>query len=98
MRLYPIKMRYLVEPRDRIYVKGYGFSSFAKNIGKNVSNKYGKKILNSAKESTTDAIKAASKTAIQKKQKQLVIELVTKLLIKKQMHQKIYITLAKWLC
>ena len=95
MRLYPIKMRYLVEPRDRIYVKGYGFSSFAKNIGKNVSNKYGKKILNSAKESTTDAIKAASKTAIQKKQKQLVIELVTKLLIKKQMHQKIYITLAK---
>ena len=95
MRLYPIKMRYLVEPRDRIYVKGYGFSSFAKNIGKNVSNKYGKKILNSAKESTTDAIKATSKTAIQKKQKQLVIELVTKLLIKKQMHQKIYITLAK---
>ena len=95
MRLHPIKMRYLVEPRDRIYVKGYGFSSFAKNIGKNVSNKYGKKILNSAKESTTDAIKAASKTAIQKKQKQLVIELVTKLLIKKQMHQKIYITLAK---
>ena len=95
MRLYPIKMRYLVEPRDRIYVKGYGFSSFAKNIGKNVSNKYGKKILNSAKESTTDAIKAASKTAIQKMQKQLVIELVTKLLIKKQMHQKIYITLAK---
>ena len=95
MRLYPIKMRYLVEPRDRIYVKGYGFSSFAKNIGKNVSNKYGKKILNSAKESTTDAIKAASKTAIQKKQKQLVIELVTKLLIKEQMHQKIYITLAK---
>ena len=95
MRLYTIKMRYLVEPRDRIYVKGYGFSSFAKNIGKNVSNKYGKKILNSAKESTTDAIKAASKTAIQKKQKQLVIELVTKLLIKKQMHQKIYITLAK---
>ena len=95
MRLYRIKMRYLVEPRDRIYVKGYGFSSFAKNIGKNVSNKYGKKILNSAKESTTDAIKAASKTAIQKKQKQLVIELATKLLIKKQMHQKIYITLAK---
>ena len=43
MRLYPIKMRYLVEPRDRIYVKRYGFSSFAKNIGENLSNKYGKK-------------------------------------------------------
>ena len=95
MQLYRIKMRYLVEPRDRIYVKGYGCSSFAKNIGKNLSNKYGKKILNSAKKFTTGAIKAASNTAIQKKQKQLVIELVTKLLIKKQMHHKIYITLAK---
>ena len=33
-----IKMRYSIEPRDRIYVKGYGFLSFAKNIGKNLSN------------------------------------------------------------
>ena len=24
-----IKMRYSIEPRDRIYVKGYGFLSFA---------------------------------------------------------------------
>ena len=38
-------MRYLIEPRDRIYVKGYGFLSFAKNIGKNLSNKYGQKLL-----------------------------------------------------
>ena len=36
-----IKMRYSIEPRDRIYVKGYGFLSFAKNMGKNLSNKYG---------------------------------------------------------
>ena len=28
-----IKMRYSIEPRNRIYVKGYGFLSFAKNIG-----------------------------------------------------------------
>ena len=27
-------MRYSVEPRDRIYVKGYGFLSFAKNMDK----------------------------------------------------------------
>ena len=27
-------MRYSIEPRDRIYVKGYGFVSFAKNMGK----------------------------------------------------------------
>ena len=27
-------MRYSVEPRDRIYVKGYEFLSFAKNMDK----------------------------------------------------------------
>ena len=61
-----IKMRYSIEPRDRIYVKGYGFLSFAKNMGKNLSNKYGQKLLDSAKKSTTDPIKTASKRAIQK--------------------------------
>ena len=34
-------MRYSVQPRDRIFVKGYGYLSFAKNmcktIGKNIS-------------------------------------------------------------
>ena len=69
-----IKMRYSIEPRDVcnvwrdvwIYVKGYGFLSFAKNMGKSLSNKYGQKLLDSAKKSTTDAIKTASKRAIQK--------------------------------
>ena len=28
-----IKMRYSIEPRGRIYVKGYGFMPFAKIIG-----------------------------------------------------------------
>ena len=51
------KMRYSIEPRDRVYVKGYGFLSFAKSLGKNVSNKYGQKLLDSTKKSTTDAIK-----------------------------------------
>ena len=59
-------MRYSIEPRDRIYVKGYEFLSFAKSMGKNLSNKYGQKLLDSAKKSTTDAIKTASKRAIQK--------------------------------
>ena len=59
-------MRYSIEPRDRIYVKGYGFSSFAKNMGKSLSNNYGQRRLDSAKKSTTDAIKTASKRAIQK--------------------------------
>ena len=59
-------MRYSIEPRDRIYVKGYGFLSFTKNMGKRLSNKHGQKLFDSAKISTTDAIKTASKRAIHK--------------------------------
>ena len=55
-------MRYSIEPRDRIYVKGYGFMSFARSM----SNKYGKKLVDTAKKSATDAIKTASKRAIRK--------------------------------
>ena len=47
-------------------MKGYGFLSFAKNMGKNLSIKYGQKIFDSAKKSTTDALKTTSKRAIQK--------------------------------
>ena len=75
-------MRYSLELRDRIYVKGYGFMSLAKNIGKNLSNKYSKKILNTPRKSATDAIKTASQRAIKKLQSQQVIWLVIKLLIK----------------
>ena len=66
-------MRYWIEAKNRIYVKGYGFLSFAKNMGthatkiaKNLSNKYSQKLLDSAKKSTADATKTASKRAIQK--------------------------------
>ena len=66
-------MCHSIEPKDRMYVKGYGYLPFAKNIGayatkfaKNMSNKYSQKPLDSAKKSTTDAIKTASKKAIQK--------------------------------
>ena len=59
-------MRYSIEPRDRIYVKEYGCLSFAKNMGKILSNKYGQKLLDSTKISATDAMKTASKRAIQK--------------------------------
>ena len=58
-------MRYSVEPKDRIYVKGYEFLSFAKNMGNNLSNKHGQKLLDSAKKSARNAIKTASKRAIQ---------------------------------
>ena len=55
-------MRYSIEPRDRVYVKGYGFLSFARSM----SNKYGNKLVDTAKKSAADAIKIASKRAIQK--------------------------------
>ena len=56
-------MHYSVKPKDRIYVKGYGFLSFAKAL----SNKCcSQKLLDSAKKSTTYAIETASKKAIQK--------------------------------
>ena len=40
--------------------------SFAKNIGKNLSNKYCQELIDTAKKSETDAIKLASKRAIKK--------------------------------
>ena len=58
-------MRYSIEPRDickRIYVKGYGFLSFAKSL----SYKYRQKLLDSTKKFATEAIKTATKKAIQK--------------------------------
>ena len=55
-------MKYLIEPRDRIPVKGYVFLKFAKNL----SNKYSQNLIDTAKKSTTDAIKTSLKRAIQK--------------------------------
>ena len=43
-------MRYLIEPRERRYIKGYGFLSFATNF----SNKYGKKLMNTAIKTDTN--------------------------------------------
>ena len=59
-------MRCSLEPRDRICGKGYGFLSFAKSMGKSLSNKYSQKLFDSTKKYTIDAIKTASKRAIQK--------------------------------
>ena len=61
-----IKIRYSIEARDRRYAKDYGFLSFAQSIGKNISNTYSQKLLDSAKKSATGAKKASSKRAIQK--------------------------------
>ena len=59
-------MRYSIDPRDKRYVKSYGFLSFAKNTDKNIRCKYSQKFVDSAKKSATDAIKTALQRAIQK--------------------------------
>ena len=56
-------MCYSIEPRNRRYVKSYGFLFFAKNIGKNISSKYTcQKLVGSAKIS----VKNAKKNLLQK--------------------------------
>ena len=64
--LLHIKIKNSIEPSDRMYVKGYGFLSFAENMGKQLSNKYSQKLLDSTTKSTTDAIKTAPKRALEK--------------------------------
>ena len=59
-------MRYSTEPRDRVYVKGYGFMSFARSM----SNKYGKKLVDTVTKFATDAIKLLLKEQYKKLQKQ----------------------------
>ena len=56
-------MRYLLEPRDRIYVKGDGFMSFARSMRINMERHL---LQDTAKKSAADAMKTASKRAIQK--------------------------------
>ena len=54
-------MRSSLEPTHRLYLKGYGFMSFARSM----SNECGKKLVDTAKKSATDAVKTASKRVIQ---------------------------------
>ena len=61
--------RYSVQSRDRIFVKGYGFLSFAKtmdknigqNISKNLNGKHSQKLLDHSKQSAKNALKPTSK-------------------------------------
>ena len=36
--------RYSVQPRNRMFVKGYGILSFAKNMGKNIDKNISKNL------------------------------------------------------
>ena len=49
--------RYSIELRTTKYVKGYRFLSFARNL----SNKYGKQLLNTTTKTGLDALKTSSK-------------------------------------
>ena len=57
-------MRYSIEPRDRVYVKGYGLLSFANNMARNLSNMV--KNISIVLKNLQKTIKAASKRAIPK--------------------------------
>ena len=67
-------MHYSVQPRDQIFVKGYGSLSFAKNMGrnigrnltKNLSGKYSQKLLDHTKKSATDPLKTIIKKSSSK--------------------------------
>ena len=67
--------------RYPIFVKGYGFLSFAKNmaenigknINKNISGKYNQKLLDHTEQSAIYALKISSKRIALKRQNQQVI-------------------------
>ena len=64
-------MCYLVQPRDRIFVKNYGYLSSTENMGKNIGENISKnlirkccqKLLDHAKQSGTEVLKTTKKTA-----------------------------------
>ena len=62
-------MRYSIEPRERRYVKGYGFMSFARNF----IDKYGKSLMDKGINVSKKFSKTAGKKILKKKQKQLEI-------------------------
>ena len=54
--------RYYLEPRTRKYVKGYTFLSVVRNL----CNKYGKQLLDTAAKTGLDALKTASQKVVHK--------------------------------
>ena len=66
-------MPYSIQPRDQVFVKGYGFLLFAKCMGKNIgkiisknlSGTYSQELLDHVKKSATDALKTTSEKVFQ---------------------------------
>ena len=57
-----MKQCYSIEPRTKKYVKGFEFSSFARNL----SNKYWKKLLDTLTKRGLDLLKSTSKKVFNK--------------------------------
>ena len=55
-------MRYSIEPKKRIYVKGYGFMSFARNF----SDKYSKSLIDKGIDVSKTFAKTAGKRILKK--------------------------------
>ena len=62
-------MRYSIDPKKRIYVKGYGFISFAINF----SDKCSKSLIDEGIDVSKTFAKTAGKRILKKVQKQQVI-------------------------
>ena len=59
-------MHYSIEPRERRFVKGYGFMSFARNF----RDKYSKSLMDKGIDVSKDFAQAAGKKCLKKQQKQ----------------------------
>ena len=59
-------MRYSIEPRERRYVKGYGFLSFARNF----SDKYSKSLMNKRIDVSKQFAKTAGKKILKETAKE----------------------------
>ena len=59
-------MCYSIEPTERIYVKGYGFLSFARNF----SDKYSKSVMDKGIDVSKKFTKTVGKKYLKKQQKQ----------------------------
>ena len=91
-------MRYSVQPRGQIFIKDYGFLSFAKTVGKKIcknksktlSSKCSEKLLDHPNQSALNALKTPSKRAIQTTAEATVISLAIKYLTELQKSQNPY--------
>ena len=87
---------YSIKPRHQIFVKGYGFFSFAesmrkhidKNISKNWSSKYSQNLFYNTNKPATDAIKTTLKRVIQKTEEGLKSQGLNYGIVQRQLQMK----------